>query len=147
MSHTTSISDIVFSDIAALESAVKELQKSGVNCTLVKNATPRAYYANQTGMGEAPYVLQLGGAKYDVGFYWNDQKKGYEARSDFFGGSVAGALGAKAATAEEGERAKLGKLYQMYGVHAATRKAVQSGYSVRRMTKPDGTISLVMGVK
>jgi len=77
MSHTTSISDIVFTDMAALQSAVMELQKNGVKCELVKDSTPRAYYAGQSGMGQAPYVLKVNDAKYDVGFYWNEEKKGY----------------------------------------------------------------------
>lgn len=147
MSHTTSVTDIVFTDIAALQSAVAELKKSGVKCELVQDATPRAFYAGQDGMGHAPYVLRLDDARYDVGFYWNEQKKGYEARTDFFSGSVEKVLGSSASGPEDAQRAKLGKLYQMYGVHAATRKAVQQGYSVRRVVKGDGTISLVMGVK
>lgn len=133
--------------MVALQGAVMELQKSGVKCELVQNATPRAYYSGQAGMGEAPYVLRVNDAKYDVGFYWNEEKKGYEARSDFFGKSVEQVLGVDCASPEEAGRAKLGKLYQMYGVHAATRKAVQQGYGVRRITKADGTISLVMNVK
>lgn len=147
MSHTTEISEIVFTDIASLESAVKELAtKHGINCALVKNKAPRAYYQNQQGLGVADYVLELKDAKYDVGFYKVEGKKGYTARTDLFAGSVASVLGATAATGESREQAALGKLYQMYAVHAATRQAAAKGYQVRRITKPDGTISLVMQV-
>lgn len=146
MSHTTEIGEIVFKDMTALTAAVAEMQANGVRCSLVKDAAPRAYYQNQQGMGPANYVLKLDDAPYDVGFYKDDKKGGYVARTDLFLGHVARVLGAQAKTGESQSQAALGKLYQTYAVHATTRQAVKQGYSVRRVNKPDGTVSLVMNV-
>lgn len=140
MSHTTSIKAIKIVSIAALEAAVKELAASGIRVTMSKGGTPRAYYPNQQGMGKADYVVSLADAKYDIGLY--KDKDGYEARTDFFGGSVEKVLGANARSPENAQQAKMGRLFQMYGVHAAMEQARRQGHSVRRVTQQDGTISL-----
>lgn len=145
MSHTSEIKSVVFTDIDALQAAVAELNKSGVRCSLLKDATPRAFYENQQGMEKAPYVLRLSDAKYDVGFYQNDTG-GYVARTDLWGGSVASVLGVKAQNGEPAAQAALGKLYQSYAVNAAVRQAARQGYKVTRSTRPDGTIQLTMNV-
>lgn len=145
MSHTTEIADIVFTDIAALQAAVNELNTKGVKCSLVKGGTPRAYYSNQAGMGAADYVLKLDGAKYDIGFYQSAEKKGLVARTDLFSGSVANVLGVRATGKETPAQAALGKLYQTYAIHAATRKAVQQGMTVSRVNNADGSVRLVVG--
>jgi len=146
MSHTTEISSIVFNDIEALRLAVRDLQAAGVKCTLVEKATPRAYYQNQQGMGAADYVLQLQDCPYDVGFYHDDKAKGYVARTDLFMNHVSRVLGATASAGEKPEQAALGRLYQSYAINAATRQAAKQGYAVRRVTKPDGTVQLIMNV-
>lgn len=145
MSHTSEISNIVFQDVAALTAAVNELSGKGIKCALVKDATPRAYYSNQQGMGKASYVLQLHDAPYDVGFYPTATGKGYVARTDLFAGHVARVLGATAAPGETAQQAALGKLNQAYAIHAATRKAVQQGMSVQRVNNADGSVRLVVG--
>lgn len=141
MSHTTEIKDIVFSDIEALKAAVRDLGKAGVKCSLKENVKPRMYYKDQ--LPVAPYVLALENASYDVGFYKEDGKN-YVAKTDFYGGSVASQLGATPAKGESADQARLGKLYQYYAVNAAARQAARQGYSVRRVTKADGTIQLIM---
>lgn len=145
MSHTTAIENIVFSDIAALQSAVNELAAKGLRCSLVKDAQPRAYYQNQSGMGKADYVLKLEDAPYDIGFYRDTKKKGLVARTDLFAGHVARVLGAKATGSETAQQAALGRLNQMYAIHAATRKAVSQGMSVKRVNNDDGSVRLVVG--
>lgn len=148
MSHTTEIGSIVFTDIAALEAAVKDLNAAGVRCSLVKNAVPRAFYQDQQGMGKADYVLKLDNCRFDVGFYHDEAKKGYVARTDLWGGHISAVLGAQAKEGEDTTQAAMGKLYQAYGVQAVTRQAARQGYSVRKVVKPDGTISLsVTGMK
>lgn len=144
MSHTTTIDGIIFTDIAALRAAIEELNQQGISCSLTKDSTPRAYYPNQTGMGKAPYVVRLNRAPYDVGLYWNEEKKGYEPRTDLFGGSVAGQLGVPMQAGGNPLRAALGKLNRVYAAHAATRQASKQGYSVRRINKDDGSIRLVV---
>lgn len=146
MSHTTSIDDILFTDISALQAAIAELQAAGVDCSLAKGEKPRAFYAEQQGMGVADYVIKLPSARYDIGLYYNAEKKGYEARTDFFAGSVEAAVGTSPVGVANPVRAKMGRLYQTYAVHAATRKAVQQGYSVTRREGKDGLIQLVVNV-
>ncbi len=141
MSHTTEIKDIVFSDIEALRAAVADLNKMGVKCTLKEKATPRMYSPGQ--LPEAPYVLNLTNASYDVGFYFDKAMGGYIAKTDFFGGTVAKQLGAKTSGKESQNQGYMGKLYQAYAVAAASRQAIRQGYSVRRVTKPDGSIQLI----
>jgi hypothetical protein len=144
MSHTTEINSIVFSDVAALKLAVQELQKAGVKCTLKEKAVPRAYYANQQGMGLADYVLELQDSPYDVGFYYDTKLKGMVARTDLFLGHVSKVLGVKAGVDEKPEQAALGKLYQAYAVAATTRQAARQGYTVRKISRADGSVQLII---
>lgn len=146
MSHTTEISSIVFSDVEALRLAVQDLQKAGVKCTLKEKATPRAYFSNQAGMGPADYVLELQDSPYDVGFYYDTKLKGMVARTDLFLGNVARVLGVPPQANEKAEQAALGKLYHAYAVNATTRQATRQGYSVRRVTRADGSVQLIMNV-
>lgn len=147
MSHTTEITAIVFSDIDALRAAVKDLQASGVHCELVENTTARAYYPNQKGMsGIQDYVLRLRDSPYDVAFSYNKEAKGYTARTDYYAGHVEQILGVPPQKGDSAEQAGMGRLYQAYAVQAATRQAIKQGYPVRRVTKADGTIQLIMNV-
>lgn len=140
MSHTTSIKAIKIQSITALQAAITEMQQAGVKISLVPNATPRAYFPNQDGMGKADFVLKLDDAPYDVGLYKTND--GYEARTDFFAGHVERILGGQARSADTAQQAKLGKMYQLYGVHATMEQCRRKGQSVRRVTKADGTIAL-----
>lgn len=145
MSHTTAIDSIVFSDIDALTAAVKELAASGVKCSLEKNATPRAFYQNQAGLGPAPYVLRLHDSRYDIGFYPREGKQGFEARTDLFGGDIAKVLGTNSVKPGETQmQAALGKLNQTYAIHAATRAATKKGMNVRRINGENGDVRLVV---
>lgn len=145
MSHTTSIDNIVFSDVDALKAAVNELVSKGVKCALERNSSARAFYTNQEGMsGVHPYVLRLHDCPYDVAFVQDTKKKGLVARTDLFADRVAGVLGTPKAIGESKEQAALGKLYQSYAIHAATRKAVQQGMSVKRVNAADGSVKLVV---
>ena len=145
MSHTSVIDAVKITDINALKAAVEELRKSGIDIKLVKGGTPRAFFANQTGLGPADYVLHLGGSPYDVGLYLNPESKSYEARTDLYGGYVAKVLGAKAQGKETAGQASLGRLYQGYAIHAAMRQAAKQGYTVSRVNGKDGSVKLVLG--
>lgn len=149
MSHTTSIDNIVFSDVAALKAAVTELMSKGVKCSLEQNTTARAYYQNQAGMaGVHPYVLRLHDSQYDIAFVHDKAKNGLVAKTDLFGNQVSRVLGAQARQGESAQMAALGKLNQTYAIHAATRKAVQQGMTVRRVNNNDGSVRLVVaGIK
>ena len=142
MSHTTTISTLLLSDDKAIISAIAELQSKGVNCELLRNVTPRSYPG--THMEKAPMVLKLNDASYDVGFYESDDGKSFKAATDFYNGGVERALGAIPGKDDDRTQARLGKFYRTYAAHAATRKASQQGYSVRRTDKADGSIQLVV---
>ncbi len=142
ISHTSTIRSIKIQSITALRTAVTELAATGVKCTLLENATPRGYSPNQVGMGPADFVIKLADSTYDIGLYKTEH--GYEARTDWFMGSVEKVLGAPPTCPEASEQAKLGKLFQMYGVAAATEQARRKGLSVRRFNKEDGTICLAL---
>lgn len=146
MSHTTEISSIVFSDIVALESAVRELSERGVRCSLKRNVAPRAYFKNQAGLGVADLVLELQDCAYDVGFYKSTTGKGYIARCDLFANSISNVLGVPltANSKIKPEQAALGKLYRTYAAHATMRQSVAKGYKVRRVDAADGSIKLII---
>jgi hypothetical protein len=143
MSHTTSIKGIKLMDIKFVKDAVAELAKKGMKISVVPDAVPRAYYANQQGMGKANFVIKLDDAKYDIGLYKQDDGS-YEPRTDFFGGSVQKLLGVEATKKENTEQAKIGKLIQLYGIHAATDKARKQGLTVRRVEGKEGAVKLVI---
>lgn len=142
MSHTTTIDEIVFTDVEALRQAVKELNKMGVACTLEKGTVPRAYGMGQ--MGKADYTLKLANGQYDVGFYMDKEKKGLVAKADFWNGHIQSQLGAKTRKGESQAQAQMGKLYATYAAAAATRQAIKQGYTVRRVAKEDGSVQLIM---
>ena len=144
MSHTSTVSSIVIVDVDALKAAIAELKSNGVPCELLENMVPRAYYPNQQGLNQpARYILRLNGAPYDVAFYQNEAKSGYEARADFFGGGIEKHLGVKQEEGVPADQCRLGKLYNLYAVHATMRQAVRKGYKVSRVNKPDGSTVVV----
>lgn len=138
MSHTTTVTSIKINSIAALQDAVAELREQGIRISLVPDAAPRAYYANQQGMGPAPYVLRLEGAPYDIGLYGSEES-GYEARTDLWAGHVQRLLGVEGDSTPQGA---LGKLYQTYAVCAVVREAQSQGYSVSRERGASGDVVL-----
>jgi len=155
MSHTSSISAIKIVDINALKQAVQDLNGMGITVTLVENKKPVAYSHDQPGMSEvAPYCLEIKEATYDVGIY--DIGAGqFEARTDFYNGSVAAALGADRnamnaidrSTAEgkaEMEYAQLGKLYQRYSINATKNQAARQGGNIQEIVQADGSVQLVI---
>ena len=138
MSHTTTIKEIEITDVDALKAAVNELKEKGIRCDLLENAIPRGYYSNQEGLGKADYVLHLEDSPYDIGFYKQNGKNAYEVRADLYADKIKKVIGVDGS----GPNASMGKLFQLYAVHAATRKAVSQGYQVSRIQKEDGTIQL-----
>ena len=142
MSHTSTVKSIQIKSIKALQSAVQELAANGIRCELRAGGVPRAYFANQQGMGAADYVLHLADAKYDIGFYKNADDV-YEARTDFFAQHVERVLGATLKPGQaHTDQSRLGKLFQMYALHATAEVARKQGHMVRRINKMDGTVAL-----
>lgn len=143
MSHTATVKSIKIQSISALRGAIQELAQSGIKCSLLENAVPRAYFGNQAGMELAPYVVKLTDSPYDIGLY-RQADGSYETRTDFFAGHIERLLGTVARTPEATEQAKMGKLFQMYGLYAATEAAKKKGLMVQRVSKSDGTMTLVL---
>lgn len=143
MSHTSSVKSIAISNVEALRAAVEELNANGVRCSLKENASPRAFYQNQTGLGKADYVIELKDSRYDVGLY-KSATGGYEVRTDFWGKDVEGQLGAKASAPGKAEQARLGKLFQTYGIHAAMQEARKKGLMATRQKGADGREQVIV---
>lgn len=142
MSHTSTIKSVTINSESAIRAAVKELAAAGIRISLLEKATPRAYFANQAGMGLADFVLHIPDARYDVGLY--KQADGtFEARTDFHMGSVASVLGAAhTGNGIRSEQAALGKFFQAYNLNRATEQARAMGHEVRRVAGNNGLIKL-----
>lgn len=143
MSHTSAVKSIAITSIEALRAAVTELNANGVKCSLIENASPRAYYQNQTGLGKADFVIKLENSRYDVGLY-KSAAGGYEVRTDFWGEDVKNQLGAAASGPGKAEQAKLGKLFQAYGIHAALQQARSKGLMATRQKGANGVEQVVV---
>lgn len=146
MSHTTTINSVEIKDVAALGAAINELKSKGINCEMLENARPRAYYGNQEGLNKnADYVLKLNDSKYDVGFYKNDQGS-YDARCDLWADQVAKQIGVPVTEGVSREQAAIGKLLNLYSVHAVARQAARQGYRVQRVDQDNGAVQLRVAV-
>lgn len=142
MSHTTTISNLVFTDVAALQAAADELRQRGIRCEMLENAIPRAYYNNQ--MTQAPLVLRLDDSRYDVGFYEDEGKEGLTPKCDLWGGDIKNVLGAPTEEGVNETDAALGKLRNAYAVQATTNAALQQGHQVHRQDGADGSVQLTV---
>ena len=144
MSHTTTIKAIKITNLAALRAAVAELASAkGIKISIEENAKPRAYFADQQGMGVAPIVLRLADSPYDVGVYPSNDGS-YELRADFFKGAVAKILGSPVIDPARAEQSQLGKLFQAYALNAAQMEARKKGYTTRRVPGQNGVEKLVV---
>lgn len=140
MSHTTTVKSVAIRDIAALRSAVEELQSQGIECHLEEgsNIAPRMYYQAQQNelKGKTPYVLRLKNSQFDVGFQKLevDGEVTYAPVTDFHAGYIRKQLGAKCGckSSTAGE-ADIGNLMHLYAKHAALNSVAASGYSVENM--------------
>ena len=145
MSHTTTLKGLQIRDVAAMQSAVAELQSQGVKCTLVQSVVPRMYYNNQH--KACAYVLRLDDAKYDVGF--DLQSDGtYSPVFDEWANIVGGKIGATCPmprTAEGRAQHQIGRFLQSYAKHATMNAAAAQGYMVESATTDEeGNVHLVL---
>ena len=143
MSHTATIKTLMLSDKHAIRAAIEELKTKGVDCDLLENAQPRAYYKDQANMGPADMVIKLNNSRYDVGLYRTEDGT-FESRCDFWSGDIEKQLGVTPGADDNHQQAKLGKFYRSYAAHAASRAAIQKGYQVNRVDNADGSIRLTV---
>jgi len=140
MSHTTRISSVPIRSVSAIRSAVELLKQKGVDCELLMNAQPRAYYANQ--IPATQYVLRLNKSRYDVGL--DLQADGsYLPVMDTWAGEIEKQLGNPKA---KGEAKPIAKFLQAYTRCAAIESAVESGYFVESVSENDATGEVVINV-
>jgi hypothetical protein len=148
MSHTTTIKSVAIKDVAALHSAIAELNsKYNRNITLKENQVPRMYYESQSAeVGNCPYVIDLGNkSRYDVGLKYDENNNLYPIM-DIHGGDIRSQLGTSCKEGSDSERA-IGELMQLYTKHAAINSATSQGYIVEQITTlEDGRIELTVGV-
>lgn len=145
MSHTTTINSIKLVSKSSIEAAVRDLKSMGINCDLLENATPRAYYSNQEGLGKADMVLHLRDSRYDVGLYYNKENGAYEARADFWAGDIARILGSERSSKDvPAEQAYLGVFFQAYSRRAVMDQALSQGYAVTETQNADGSMVLTL---
>jgi len=147
MSHTSSIKGMVMTDINALKAAVADLASQGIKVSIIPDATPRAYYTDQKGLGRADFVIKLADAPYDVGIYATktaDGRTTYEARTDFWGQHVERILGVPCSDAALRDQSKLGKLFQAYGVQTTMNALRAQGKTPVRQRDAAGNEKLTI---
>lgn len=144
MSHITTI-DIEITDLDALEAAVREM-----GAQFLRGQTSYTWFGRSIGdypiprgftaadLGKCDHVIRLPGCQYEIGVVKNPAKPTtYTLLYDFWGPG-------KKLKAHFG--ANMERIKQLYAVHRATTAARAKGYSVRRITKTDGTINLAVSV-
>ena len=145
MSHTTTLKGVKIMDRRAIEQAVADLKKDGVNVILRQNAKPRMYYSHQADeVGLCDYVLHLPNSRYDVGLKWNEKSKEFDAIMDEWGGDIRNAIGAVCPLDDQNRSAEhaIGRFSQRYGINAAKNLAHAQGYYPQERVAEDGTVHL-----
>lgn len=143
MSHTTTVSAIDITDIAALTAAVNDLNKQGIKCVLQENVVPRGYFKNQ--FSKAPYCIKMENSRYDIGLYKESGSKAYKIKCDFYGGFIEKVLGV---TREEGvspDQCRVGKLYNAYTVNKLRNTILSSGRVANITYADNGSVQIVTG--
>lgn len=138
MSHTSTVKNIQINNIIALKAALFELKKQGIHCNLIENSIPRGYYSNQSGLGIAPYVINIEGCSYDLGLYKNNEF--YEVRGDFYGNKIGKILGVEIVKDIDMYTASIGKLMQAYSIAAIELSAMEKGYNITKSTNSNGEV-------
>ena len=125
MSHTTVVKTMV-KNLTELKAALSILAKErGFQYKILENEIPKMFFGDQY-KEKCDLVIRIEGCRFDVGFKYNEQKKGYEAVLDTFAGSVKQYLGTEKNSPEhtEGENA-LGRLMHLYAYRVVTNKINQ----------------------
>ena len=131
MSHTTTIKSNVV-DLDALDAAVKSLGGQ-----FIRNVTEFTQY---TGKGRCDHVIRLPSVRYEVGVARNAEQNKYDLLYDPYGFAES--------TQHDGHKLErrfgkgLSTLTQHYNVERTARLCQQHGKQVRRVTQPNGTISI-----
>ena len=131
MSHTTTIKSNVV-DLDALDAAVKSLGGQ-----FIRNVTEFTQY---TGKGRCDHVIRLPSVRYEVGVARNTEQNKYDLLYDPFGSDHSPKHDGHQLERRFGKG--MSTLTQHYNVERTARLCQQHGKQVRRVTQPNGTISI-----
>ena len=131
MSHTTTIKSNVV-DLDALDAAVKSLGGQ-----LIRNVTEFTQYSAP---GRCDHVIRLPSVRYEVGVARNTEQNKYDLLYDPFGFDHSPKHDGHQLERRFGKG--LSTLTQHYNVERTARLCQQHGKQVRRVTQPNGTISI-----
>lgn len=124
MSHTTTLSGLAINSKPLIEYAVLELQKKGVNVSLIANARPRMYYNSGAQMQHpenSDLVLKIANSRYDVGFDFDKKSNEYNLVYDEWGGYVQNVIGIKL-TGKNGDKDWTDEDHQLSHIAKFTRE-------------------------
>ena len=130
MSHTTTINSNVV-DLDALAAAVKALGGQ-----FIRNVTEFTQYSAP---GRCDHVIRLPSVRYEVGVARNAEQNKYDLLYDPYGFDHSRHDGHQL---ERRFGKGLSTLTQHYNVERTARLCQQHGKQVRRVTQPNGTISI-----
>lgn len=131
MSHTTTVSEVVIKDIAAIRDTVKELQQQGIKCELLKDTVPNMFYRNQH--KACAYVLRLEGCRYDIGLEKNGNQ--YDMVFDEYGDHLKSILKCNVENNSRTPLSQVSKFVQLYQKNALIREARRQGHIVEGCTQ------------
>lgn len=138
MSHTVRVKSVKIRSIAALQSAVHELNSQGIHCSLKENTEPRMYYRNQLSKNDGlndicPYVVFFEDSWYDIGLVANEDGTFDTVFDDFsYGSTYDRGSDKKSLPSLLGKGA--GKLLQEYTKAAVIEEATLAGHTVESVT-------------
>lgn len=144
MSHTTVVKTMV-KNLNELKAALSVLaEERGFQYKLLENEIPQMFFNNQYNE-KCELVIRIEGCRFEVGFKYNEQKKGYEAVLDTFAGAVKRYLGTDKTSLEhtEGENA-LGRLMHLYAYRVVNNKINQRRMRRLQDEEVDGVRQLIV---
>ena len=166
MSHNVQISGVKINDLDALETAMAELRREGINVSLERGepGTRVVRFRTYSGFGNNPmadHVIRLPGASYDIGLLKQPSGHYEPVYDNALGLSVACPIACEYKPGNQlnyraiTDRTELdlasrgigiGKLMQRYTAVVAERDARLRGYVARRVTSNDGALQVVITV-
>lgn len=164
MSHTTTFTGLVISNVKAIEKAIDLLNldlndRSMSELSVATNSVPKLYYDNQF-IGKygkdstCDIVLKHPKSKYDLGFYWNKDTNQYDLVYDSFGGGIREVFGYSNSEIKEiSEQYKLeanettkqlGRFIQAHNVGLTLCMVEEQGYEVEEVKYQNHQYELVL---
>lgn len=135
MSHTTRVSNVKITDIAAAKAAVETLNRDhNLGLTFTQPAQVRLWSEERA----VAFAIGVPGTRFNVGFEGNEQD-GYSPIFDAHGGELSRVIGGGqhlAKTVEERNLSNIGKFMHAYGVEAVRNVAQTAGAMMQETFNP-----------